>query len=63
MAHEYSVQIHEWINKRLEKVLADIKKSAEDVDEKAYYLGQKDQLNDIRKFLTEHIDLDTQNYY
>ena len=65
MAHEYSVQIHEWINDRLEKVQADIKQSADDAsgNKKTYFLGQKDQLNDIRQFLTDHIDLDTHNYY
>lgn len=62
MAHEYSVQIHDWITTRLKEIELKFKTAGQD-DGRAYFQGQIRELKEIRKFLTEKIDLDTQKYY
>lgn len=65
MAHEYSVDIHEWIKEKIDSIKADLKNIKDSGDTKAenYYNGQLHQLMEIRQYLTDHIDLDTQTYY
>lgn len=65
MAHEYSVDIHNWLNNQLDQVKASletarIKGNTSDVH---YFSGQLEALKELRQYLTDHIDLDTQQYY
>ncbi len=65
MAHEYSVQIHDWITKKMNTITADLKSATEknDSSKESYYKGQLGELEFIRQYLTDQIDLDTQKYY
>ncbi len=65
MAHEYSVQIHDWITKKMNTITADLKSAKEknDPSKESYYKGQLEELGFIRQYLTDQIDLDTQKYY
>ena len=65
MAHEYSVQIHNWITQKIERVKTQ-KISAEkinDVEAIEYSAGQLEELLYLQNYLAEHIDLKTQTYY
>ncbi len=65
VAHEYSVQIHEWISKKINSIKQDMKSSeaGNNADRKNYLAGRLQELQDIRQYLTDKIDLDTQEYY
>lgn len=65
MAHEYSVQIHEWISQCVEKTHRDIKTATDGNDEakKKYLEGRLHEFQNIRQYLSDKIDLDTQTYY
>ena len=65
MAHEYSVQIHAWISEKLDKVKQEITTASDqkDVDKKNFYIGQLQELTDIRQYLSDKVDLDTHQYY
>ena len=65
MTHEYSVQIHAWISKKLDKVKQEIKIASDqkDVEKENYYNGQLQELSDMRKYLSDKVDLDTHQYY
>ncbi len=65
MAHEYSVQIHNWISHKIEDVNQAIKTATGQTDGgmEQYYRGQLQELLRIRQYLTDKVDLDTQNYY
>ncbi|MBU2453780.1 MAG: hypothetical protein KJ668_10755 [Proteobacteria bacterium] len=65
MAHEYSVQIHDWISEKISKVKQKIKlaKEKNDVKNINYYKGQLQELLDIRQYLKDQIDLETYQYH
>ncbi len=65
MAHEYSVQIHDWITKKMNTITAGLRSAQEknDLPQESYYKGQLEELSFIRQYLTDQIDLDTQKYY
>lgn len=65
MAHEYSVQIHEWISQNMAAVKQDMKQSeaGKDADRKNYLAGRLQELQSIRQYLTDKVDLNTQEYY
>lgn len=65
MAHEYSVQIHEWIKEKIGFIQKEIKasKTLGDSEKEGYYNGQLQQLLVMRQYMTDSIDLDTQTYY
>jgi hypothetical protein len=65
MAHEYSVQVHEWISQRMDAVKQDLKlpEAGNDAGQKNYLAGQLQELQDIRQYLTDKVDLNTQEYY
>ncbi len=65
MAHEYSVQIHDWITKKMDQVRGRCKAAESDNDPAThqYFSGQLEELQFIRQYLTDQIDLDTQKYY
>ena len=65
MSHEYSVQIHDWITRKLEEVHRQ-KSTAEKTNDKKtqeYLNGKLEELLFFRQFLAEQIDLKTQTYY
>ncbi|MEA2115255.1 MAG: hypothetical protein U9P36_07705 [Thermodesulfobacteriota bacterium] len=65
MAHVFSVEIHDYLSKRI--LLAEqAKKTAEqenDEESLRYYEGQLLELKNMRQYLTNNIDLKTQKYY
>jgi hypothetical protein len=65
MANEYSVAIHNYISDKIAAAEKN-KKHAEgenDLESIRYYKGQLMELNNIRQYLVEKIDLKTQKYY
>ncbi|MCF6247513.1 MAG: hypothetical protein L3J69_09155 [Desulfobacula sp.] len=65
MAHEYSVQIHDWITQKKETISRK-ERAAKDQkkwEQESYYKGQLEELLFIRSYLNDRIDLDTQKYY
>ena len=65
MTHEYSVQIHAWISERIDAVRQNMKRAdgRNDDSESNYLRGHLQELYHIRQYLTDKIDLDTQEYY
>ncbi len=65
MAHEYSIQVHAWLKEKIDNVNMNLKQVREknDSQKESYYKGQLEQLREIRQYLTDKIDLDTQKYY
>lgn len=65
MAHEYSVQIHDWIIRKMNDVNVNLKSAEEqkNLEKKEYFEGQVAELLFIRQYLTDKIDLDTHTYY
>ncbi|MCP3898997.1 MAG: hypothetical protein GY707_04600 [Desulfobacteraceae bacterium] len=65
MAHEHSVTIHDYLSLKIEDVKKkkDKAKSLGNDENIPFYNGQLDELLNIRKYLTDQIDLDTQKYY
>ncbi len=65
MAHEYSMQVHDWLKEKIDSVNMNLKQVREknDSQKENYYKGQLEQLREIRQYLTDKIDLDTQKYY
>lgn len=65
MTHIYSVKIQNHISEKL-AITAAKKKAAEkqnDFETRQFYEGQLKELLTFRKYLTEKIDLNTQEYY
>ena len=65
MANDYSVTIHHFISDRIEAA-ENNKKVAEqhnDLSSASYYNGQLQELNNIRQYMVDKIDLKTQKYY
>ena len=65
MAHEFSVEIQNYISEKL-AVAEKKKKDAEkqnDFETQQFYEGQIKELLTFREYLTERIDLKTQKYY
>lgn len=65
MAHQYSVEIHEFLDAKLNEIeerltAAGGKNDAEGVH---YEKGRLDLLTQMRKHMTEKFDLTTQKYY
>ena len=65
MAHSYSVEIHNYINEKM--IVAEEKqrqaKKQNDIETCQFFEGQLKELSEIREYLTERIDLSTQEYY
>lgn len=65
MANEYSVAIHNYISDKIAATEKN-KKHAErenDLATLSYYKGQLKELNNIRQYMGDKIDLRTQKYY
>lgn len=65
MAHDYSLQIHSYINERLTIVMEKKKEALKerDVETQKFYEGQEKELLTLRKYLIEQIDLTTRPSY
>ena len=65
MSNEYSVQIHDWITRKLEEVHRQMSTAEKTNDKKTqeYLNGKLEELLFFRQFLAEQIDLKTQTYY
>ncbi len=65
MAHEHSVTIHEYLSLKIQgaKNKKDEAKSLGNDENIQFYKGQLEELLNIRKYLTDQIDLNTQKYY
>ncbi len=65
MAHEYSVKLHDWISEKIKLANSKIKTARDDNDTESeyYYNGQLQELLEIRQYLTDQIDLDTQKLF
>lgn len=65
MAHEYSVQVHNWITQKIEQIKTQKKpaKKKNDIETIEYLSGQLEELLFFQQYLTEHIDLQTQTYH
>jgi hypothetical protein len=65
MANEYSVAIHNYISGKIAAAEKN-RKDAEQQNDLAsirYYMGQLKELNNIRQYMVDKIDLKTQKYY
>ena len=65
MAHAFSVEIHDFLSKKI-MLAEEGKKRAileKDKGTSQYYEGQLQELKVVRQYLTENIDLKTQKYY
>ena len=65
MANQYSVEIHQYISAKIADATEHLKK-AEVADTPAtcrFYEGQLYELDKLRQYMAQHIDLKTQKYY
>jgi len=65
MANEYLVQIHDYITEKMAAAekLEKRAKALGDHETRQFYAGQINELDAIRHYLSEHVDLKTQTYY
>ena len=65
MANEYSVEIHNYISDKVARATAALKKAeaADDQTVRRFYEGQLYELDKIREYMAQNIDLKTQKYY
>ena len=62
MVSQYSIGIHDYIDKKIETI-KDLRKKAESTNnllEKSFYEGQLQELHGIREYMAQHVDLKTQ---
>ena len=65
MTHEYCAMIHAYLSEKI-AVAEDRKQAAKkqgDHGRRLFFEGQLDELLVIRKYLSENVDLNTQQYY
>ena len=65
MANQYSVDIHKYISDKIAGATGEIKKAevADDPATRRFYEGQIYELEKIREYMAQNIDLKTQKYY
>ena len=65
MANQFSIEIHTYISDKIATATRQIKKAQEtnDLETRRFYEGQLYELNKIREYMAEKIDLKTQKYY
>ncbi len=65
MAHEHSVTIHDYLSLKIDEATKkkDQAIKVSDTENEQFYNGKLKELFNIRKYLTDKIDLDTQKYY
>ena len=65
MTHEFSVDIHAYIKKKILAAEKGKKQAGaqDDYETRRFYVGQLHELLNLRKYLSERIDLKTQKYF
>ena len=65
MANQYSVEIHKYISDKIAAATSQQKKAeaADDTAARRFFAGQLYELEKIREYMTQNIDLKTQKYY
>ena len=65
MPHAFSVEIHDFFTRKIKLAEEGKKKAEQENDEKncRYFEGQLLELNNLRQYLTDNIDLKTQKYF
>jgi hypothetical protein len=65
VAHEYSVTLHDWISEKIKLVNSNMKIARDNNDTGSvhYYKGQLQELLEIREYMKNHMDLDTQKLF
>ena len=65
MANQYSVEIHRYISEKIADAASRQKKAeaANDSVARQFYAGQLYELEKIREYMAQNIDLKTQKYY
>jgi hypothetical protein len=65
VANQFLVEIHDYISRQIESGVKDRTdaQSRQDVERTAFMDGKIDELEMIRRFLSDHFDLTTQKYY
>jgi hypothetical protein len=65
MAHIFSVEIHDFLSRKIKQAEKAKKMTEQNNDETSshYYEGQIFELNVMRQYLTENIDLKNRKYY
>ena len=65
MANQYSVEIHQYISEKIaDATRQQIKaEDADDAPARRFYAGQLYELEKIREYMAQNIDLKTQKYY
>ena len=65
MANQYSVEIHKYISDKIASAAGKIKKAevADDLATRRFHEGQLYELDKIREYMAQNIDLKTQKYY
>jgi len=65
MANQYSVEIHKYISGKIAAATSQQKKAEAIHDSAAcrFYAGQLYELEKIREYMAQNIDLKTQKYY
>lgn len=65
MAHQYSVEIHEFLGEKLKEIHSALEEARSKGEETAirYQEGRLELLNQMRKHMTDKFDLANQKYY
>jgi hypothetical protein len=65
MPHAFSVEIHDYLSRKMLLAEDDRRKAVQESDEslQSHYEGQLLELNTLRQYLTDNFDLKTQKYY
>ncbi|MDB4441936.1 hypothetical protein N9219_00795 [bacterium] len=65
MANQYSVEIHKYISDKIAAATSQQKKAeaADDTAARRFFAGQLYELEKIREYMAQNIDLKTQKYY
>jgi len=65
MANQYSVEIHKYISDKIAAATGQQKKAeaADDTAARRFFAGQLYELEKIREYMAQNIDLKTQKYY
>ena len=65
MPHAFSVEIHNYLSRKILLAEDDRRKAVQESDGclQSHYEGQLLELNTLRQYLTDNFDLKTQKYY
>jgi hypothetical protein len=65
MANEYLVNIHHFLSEKIKESEAAVRSAVDkgDMAKQQYYSGELYELTQIRKYMSENFNLETQVYY